>query len=79
MTNPNREKLGLHPGKLLGMSEIDASYECTVNGVFYNVVKRDDVTLPVTEDVLPAKRVNVEVKRGIIFAVGFDAENFRPE
>lgn len=75
----NREKLGFHPGRLLGMSEIDASYECTINGVFYHVVERDDVKLPKTEDVLPEKRVWVVVKKGIIFSVGFDADKYRPE
>lgn len=75
----NREKLGLHPGKLLGMSEIDANYECTINGVQYNVVKRDGVDVPVSEDKLAERRVNVEIQRGIVFSVGFDAEKFRPE
>lgn len=74
-----REKLGFHPGKLLGMTEIDASYECTINGVQYNVVKRDDVAVPVSEDKLADKRVNVEVKRGIVYSVGFDSEKYRPE
>lgn len=75
----NREKLGFHPGKLLGMTEIDASYECTIHGVVYYVAKRDGVVTPKTEDVLPAKRVNVEVQRGIVYSVGFDSDKYRPE
>lgn len=75
----NREKLGFHPGKLLGKSEIDANYECTIYGVYYHVVKRDGVDVPKTEDVLPEKRVNVEVQRGIVYSISFDTEKYRPE
>lgn len=75
----NRERLGFHPGKLLGMSEIDANYECTVHGVQYHVVKRDGKEIPVTEDKLSDKRVNVEVKNGIIYSLSFDSEKYRPE
>lgn len=74
-----REKLGFDPRKLLGMSEIDANYECTVNGVFYHVTKRDGVDVPKNEDVLPEKRVNVEVQRGIVFALSYDVNKYRPE
>jgi hypothetical protein len=74
-----RERLGFNPASLLGKSDIDASYECTVNGVFYHVVARDGKPTPKTEDVLPAKRVEVAVANGYVVGFAYDDKNFRPE
>jgi len=75
----NRERLGFSPSALLGLSDIDASAMCTVNGVFYHVVARDGVAAPKTEDVLPAKRIEVELRNGHVVGYAYDDTAFRPE
>lgn len=74
-----RERLGFNPASLLGKSDIDASYDCTINGVFYYVVARDGVATPKTEDALPAKRVEVEIRNGHVSGYAYDDSKFRPE
>lgn len=75
----NRERLGFDPRVLLGKSEIEAGALAFQHGVYFDIVRRDGVLVPQSEDVKAAKRVEVEINKGHVVAFAYDSNKYRPE